>query len=144
VSFGRAGADFSKERTEVSSARQEQSPVIILVEEEADERQAIARHLQEGDFQVVEAEDSDAALAVLERRSDIRGIVTDAHVPGKIDGFELAGLVRKRWPHLAVVLISGHSDATSGPVPDGGEFVVKPYLFSNLVPALNRLMGRAR
>jgi DNA-binding NtrC family response regulator len=117
-------------------------PVIVLVEEETLQRQSIARHLDEAGFAVVEAEDTDAAMAVLERRSDVQGLVTDAHVPGKIDGFELAGLARKRWPSLAVVMMSGHSDASSGPVPEGGEFIAKPYLFSQLASTLERLIGR--
>jgi FixJ family two-component response regulator len=73
----------------------------------------------------------------------MRGIVTDAHVPGRVDGFELAGTVRRRWPAVAVVMMSGHSDAASGPVPDGGVFVAKPYVLSHLVSALNRLIDGA-
>jgi DNA-binding response OmpR family regulator len=127
----------------MTSSRRHGKPVILLVEEEASERQAIARHLEESGFVVVEADDSDKALAFLEGRSGVRGIVTDAHVPGRIDGFELAGMVRRRWPAVAVVMMSGHSDAVSGPVPDGGAFVAKPYVLSRLVPALNRLLGEA-
>ncbi len=127
----------------MASSEQRDDPVIVLVEEEPSEREPIARHLREGGFAVEVVDDSDAALALLEKRSDIRGLVTDAHVPGKIDGFELAALVRKRWPRIAVVTMSGHSDESSGPIPEGGDFVSKPYLFSHLVPALNRLMGRA-
>jgi DNA-binding response OmpR family regulator len=127
----------------MASSEQHGKPMILLVEDEPSEREPIARHLREHGFSVEVVDDSDAALALLKKRSDIRGLVTDAHVPGKIDGFELAALVRERWPDLAVVMMSGHSDESSGPIPDGGDFVSKPYLFSHLVPALNRLMGRA-
>ena len=125
------------------SSAQRTDPTIVLVEDEPSEREPIMRHLQERGFAVEVVDNSDAALALFEKRSDIQGLVTDAHVPGKIDGFELAALVRERWPGVAVVMMSGHSDASSGPVPDGGDFVSKPYLFSHLVPALNRLMGKA-
>jgi DNA-binding LytR/AlgR family response regulator len=64
-----------------------------------------------------------------------------ASSPGSIDGYELARVVRERHPDLAVVLISGHSDASSGPVPEGGAFVAKPYLLEHLVPTLRRMMG---
>jgi DNA-binding response OmpR family regulator len=127
----------------MASSEQHGKPMILLVEDEPSEREPIARHLREHGFSVEVVDDSDAALALLKKRSDIRGLVTDAHVPGKIDGFELAALVRERWPDLAVVMMSGHSGESSGPIPDGGDFVSKPYLFSHLVPALNRLMGRA-
>jgi DNA-binding NtrC family response regulator len=120
----------------------EQRPVIVLVDEEPTIRQALARLLEEASFEVVEAADSDRARRLLERAPAVHALVIDAHLPGKIDGFELAGLARKRWPDLAVVMMSGHSDATSGPVPPGGEFVAKPYLPTHLVPTLNRLLGR--
>jgi DNA-binding NtrC family response regulator len=121
---------------------QDQHPVIVLVDEEPTIRQATARHLREAFFEVVEAADSDEALKHLETSSTVHGLVTDAHLPGRIDGHELAGLARNRWPDLAVVMMSGHSDATSGPVPPGGEFIAKPYVNTHLVPTLNRLLGR--
>jgi DNA-binding NtrC family response regulator len=93
---------------------------------------------------VAEAVDTDAAMALLERESHVDGLVTDAHVPGRIDGFQLAAKARERWPSMAVVMMSGHSDATSGPVPEGAEFVAKPYLASHLVPTLHRLIGERR
>ena len=116
-------------------------PVVILTEEDTRQRRDIARHLVEAGFTVVEAGDSDQALTRLKAQPDARGLVTDAHVPGSIDGYELARVVRERHPDLAVVLISGHSDASSGPVPEGGAFVAKPYLLEHLVPTLRRMMG---
>jgi DNA-binding response OmpR family regulator len=136
------GFDRPKWKTQVPSSPQ-QSPVILLVEEEPSIRQALVRHLHEAGFEVLEATDSDAALAQLQNRPAVHALLTDAHVPGKIDGFELAEQARRRWPDLAVVMMSGHSDASSGPVPAGAEFVAKPYLTTHLVPALNRLLGRA-
>ena len=123
---------------------QDQRPVIVLVDEEPTIREATIRHLQEASFEVVAATDSDEALALLEKLAGVHALVTDAHLPGRIDGFELAAMARRRWPDLAVVMMSGHSDATSGPVPEGGEFVAKPYLSTHLVPTLNRLIGRGR
>ena len=113
--------------------------IVILVEEETHERLYIAQHLAENGFGVLQAEDSDAALTLLESSDRVDALVTDAHVPGQIDGFELARLARDRWPDIAVVMMSGHSDASSGPLPAGSEFVAKPYLTDRLVPALNSL-----
>jgi CheY-like chemotaxis protein len=127
----------------VPSPQSQKQPLILVVEEETVPRQAIVRHLQEAGFRVAEAPDTDAALGLLEGGTDIGGLVTDAHVPGAIEGYALADRVRKRWPSMAVIMTSGHSDASSGPLPEGSEFVAKPYLFSQLVPALNRLIGRA-
>ena len=115
-------------------------PVVLLLEEDSTQRSAIAEHLGEGGFEVAEAADSDRALAVLEKRSDIRAVVTDAHVPGAVDGYAFAQMVRERWPEVATIMCSGHSDASSGPVPEGGAFIAKPYLFERLLPTLQDLM----
>jgi hypothetical protein len=42
---------------------------------------------------------------------------------------------------MAVILTSGHSDETSGPVPDGATFIGKPYLLEYLVATLRKLAG---
>jgi DNA-binding NtrC family response regulator len=120
-----------------------QRPVILVVEEEAAERVAIAEHLGEAGFDVLEAGDTDEALALLERRSDVQGLVTDAHLPGRLDGSELARTVRDRRPGIRVVLMSGHSDLRDDEMPDGVEFVSKPYLLDRLAPTLRRLIEAA-
>jgi DNA-binding NtrC family response regulator len=81
-------------------------------------------------------------LAILQARSEVQALVTNAHLPGKIDGFELARVVRERWPEIRVIMMSGHSDASSGPIPEDGVFIAKPYLFEHLVPTLARSLGR--
>ncbi|WP_046861540.1 response regulator [Microvirga massiliensis] len=126
-----------------SSGSQSRVPV-LLVEEELFEREDIGRYLAEAGFEVVDVADSDAALKTLESRSGIRAVVTDAHVPGQIDGFSFARLVRERWPDLAVIMMSGHSDASSGPIPDGGEFIPKAYLLEHLAPTLHRMLQGTR
>jgi two-component system, response regulator PdtaR len=120
------------------------APLVLVVEEETHEREAIAEHLREAGYDVCDASTTDEALSGLEGSSAIRMVVTDAHVPGAIDGFELARVIRERWPEIGVVLTSGHSDPSSGPVPDGAAFVAKPYLFEHLSPTLARLARRPR
>jgi DNA-binding NtrC family response regulator len=119
---------------------QTRRPLVLLIEEETSERLVLAEHLNEGGYDVIESSDSDHALQVLQSESGIRAVVTDAHVPGAIDGFELARTVCERWPGIATIMTSGHSDPSSGPVPQGSEFIVKPYLLERLLPTLKRLL----
>ena len=119
-------------------------PVVLIVEEETTERVVLVEHLAEGGYGTLEASDSDEALSALASHADVRAILTDAHVPGKIDGYELARLVREQRPEIATIMTSGHSDATSGPIPEGGEFIAKPYLLEHLLPTLQRMLQRDR
>lgn len=127
----------------MSMTRERQGPLILVLEEEALQREAIASYLNEAGFSVIEAEDSDRAMKILKSRDDLRGFVTDAHVPGRTEGYDLARIVRERWPGMVVVLMSGHSDPSSGPVPEGAEFVAKPYLLEHLAPTLRRLFEKS-
>jgi DNA-binding NarL/FixJ family response regulator len=48
-------------------------------------------------------------------------------MPGSMDGLELASLVRSRWPHISVVITSGHLDPDNGMLPQEAVFIAKPY-----------------
>lgn len=113
--------------------------VVLVVEEESHEREAILEHLRAAGFRAEGADTTDAAIARLDGGA-IAALVIDAHLPGRIDGVELAHLMRERQPGLAVVMMSGHSDDRSGPVPEGAAFVAKPYILEHLVPTLRSLM----
>jgi CheY-like chemotaxis protein len=126
----------------MTSSSSRDRPLVLVVEEETTERVVLVDHLTGGGYQVLEATDSEEALSALTSRKDVRVVVTDAHIPGKVDGHQLAQLVRERWPDIVTIMTSGHSDATSGPVPDGAAFIVKPYLLERLLPTLGRLLDR--
>ena len=70
------------------------------------------------------------------------GLVMNSHPKTQLDGVEVARLVRDRWLWISVILMSSHSDPSSGPVPEGTEFIAKPFLFEHLVPTLTRLIRR--
>jgi DNA-binding NtrC family response regulator len=124
----------------MSASGQDGRPLIVLLEEEAHERLALVQHLTGAGFSVLEAETSDQAVSLLKRTADVKGFVSDAHVPGRIDGFALVDRVRHERPDLAVVLMSGHSDDTSGPVPEGVEFINKPNVLEYLAATLHRMI----
>jgi len=115
--------------------------IIILVEEEQDQRRVIAGLLDAAGFAVRATETTDEALRLLEATPDAAGLVTDAHVPGGIDGWELAQRARARRPGLAVILMSGHSDPSSGPLPEGASFVLKPNVPASLATTLREMIG---
>jgi len=115
--------------------------IIILVEEEQDQRRVIAGLLDAAGFAVRATETTDEALRLLDATPDAAGLVTDAHVPGGIDGWELAQRARARRPGLAVILMSGHSDPSSGPLPEGAAFVLKPNVPASLATTLREMIG---
>jgi|EndMetStandDraft_8_1072994.scaffolds.fasta_scaffold176779_1 CheY-like chemotaxis protein len=109
-------------------------PVVLLVEDEPFIRLATADALEDAGFEVIETANAQAAQEVLLRRTDVRVLFTDVKMPGSMNGLELASLVRSRWPHISVVITSGHLEPGNGMLPQEAVFIAKPY--SEQAPAM--------
>ena len=101
------------------------TPLILVVEDEPVVRMFGADLLQAAGFAVIEASSADEALGVLQRRDDVSAVFTDIETPGRLDGVELASLIREAWPGIGVVLTSGRWSRAAADAADG--FVPKPY-----------------
>lgn len=81
----------------------------------------------EAGFQAYEARNADAAIRMLERYSEIRIVFTDVEMPGSLDGLKLAAAVRKRWPPVQFIVVSGRVKVTAQDMPENSIFFTKPY-----------------
>lgn len=113
--------------------------VVLVVEDDTLVRMDTAAMIESAGFEVVEAENADAAIAILERRSDIAAVFTDIDMPGSMDGLKLAHAVRGRWPPVKIIVTSGHFDVGNDDLPPGGVFVGKPYRQSDLIDTLQKV-----
>jgi two-component system, response regulator PdtaR len=102
-------------------------PVVLLVEDEMFVRMATADALEDAGFEVIEAANAHTAQEVLHHRLDVQVLFTDVQMPGTMNGLELASLVRRRWPHISVVITSGHLSPSSDTLPERAVFIAKPY-----------------
>ena len=114
----------------------EQPIVVLLAEDEVLIRMLTADVLVDAGYRVIEASTAEEALALLEARADVRLLVTDVKMPGKLDGLALARLVGSRWPQVGIVITSGHALAGDEEVPEGTLFLVKPVKFESLLAHL--------
>lgn len=115
------------------------APRLLLVEDEFLIRLTLSEVLADDGFDVVEAEDGDAALALLEDQDDIAMMLTDIQLPGGFDGNALAKKVRLTRPSLPVIFMSGrnHDTASSNPLDT---YVNKPYSPSALSATVRRIL----
>jgi CheY-like chemotaxis protein len=116
-------------------------PVILLVEDEALVRAVQVDILREAEFWVIEAENADEAFEILKQRRDIKAVLTDVDMPGSLDGFEFARLVRQGWPEVGVLVISGKTTPGPGDLPRGATFVSKPVRPAALVARIEQVMA---
>ncbi|MPR12716.1 response regulator [Microvirga tunisiensis] len=122
----------------MNTNQDDQQPVVVLlVEDEALVRMMAADVLrEEGGFKVVEVVNADEALTVLEATADVRALVTDVEMPGSLDGFTLARVVKQAWPHIGIVVTSGRMAPEPKVLPSGALFIPKPYRPADLVAAV--------
>jgi DNA-binding response OmpR family regulator len=79
---------------------------ILIVDDEANQRRTLAIGLRMEGYEVVEAEDGEAALAKLDDQTVDLAIV-DLMMPG-INGLDLARRIRFRHPDIRIVLTSAY------------------------------------
>ncbi len=114
-------------------------PVVLFVEDELLVRLFGADMLEGAGFEVIEAANADEALRELESRGDVQVLFTDIHMPGSLDGLELARRVHTRWPAIKLLIASGRVRPDPEEIPDDGRFVPKPYEPKRLVQQIREL-----
>ncbi len=105
--------------------------VILIVDDEPLILELTADMADELGCVVLTAHNAHEALAKLASDPSISLLLTDVHMPG-MTGYELADIVRKRWPDLQVVMMSGQDLGRRG-----YRLVRKPFSAPQLERALN-------
>lgn len=115
---------------------------ILLVEDEFLIRLMLAEELEAEGFEVRVAEDGDRAEELIEdRAAAFTLLVTDIHMPGRLNGLEVARLMRVRHPTVPVIYTTGRPDAVSGTRLGADEVLVeKPFTPSELLAAVHKLL----
>ncbi len=110
---------------------------LLVVEDEAELLELTTEVLRERGFRVHGALDADEALEILEQHHDIELVITDAVMPG-ISGPELASIIRRRWPTVKLLLMSGY--AANSPMNEhftDAQLLTKPVSAGELVGAVS-------
>ncbi|HEX8166615.1 MAG TPA: PAS domain-containing protein [Beijerinckiaceae bacterium] len=117
---------------------------ILLVEDEDPVRAVNARALSARGYTVLEAASGVEALAIIaERDAPVDLVVSDVVMP-EMDGPTLLGELRKLYPDLKVIFVSGYAeDAFRKNLPEGEEFnfLAKPFSLKQLVEAVKQAMA---
>ena len=102
--------------------------VALIVEDDPDVRELAGALLEETELDVVEVDSADAALAYLkDRGGEVAMMFADIHLPGEMDGVQLARAACTLWPTIRIVLTSGDPGAWSDDLPDCVTFMPKPW-----------------
>jgi len=139
----------AKEAAEVAAAASEPAARgrgyrVLVVEDNDDVGQFSTELLEDLGYMVRRADNADSALAILAEDEFAADLVfSDVIMPG-MNGVELAGVIRDRYPGLPVVLTSGYSNVLAENAHRGFELIQKPYSVESLSRILRKAISDAR
>lgn len=116
---------------------------VLVVDDELDFLETLVRRLEKRQVAAVGVTGGREALDELSQHS-VDVVVLDVRMPG-MDGLEVLQEIKKRWPLVEVILLTGHASVESG--LQGMElgafdYVMKPCKLSELLPKIEQAYER--
>jgi CheY-like chemotaxis protein len=109
---------------------------ILVVDDEEEVREILAETLIDFGYSVLTAASGEEALPVLVKDRSVVMVITDVRMPG-MSGLDLADEIRRRWPEVKVVLISGYFLPQATPQ----RFLKKPFHMKELASLVRSELG---
>jgi DNA-binding NtrC family response regulator len=116
---------------------------VLVVEDEPIIRMEAVQVIKDAGYVVLDASNTNDAITILEKRHDIRAVFTEIHVPGRLNGMDLARAIAERWPLIRLIVTS--SASTVDNFPADWRYIPKVYDGAQIVAALRaRFVPRLR
>jgi len=120
---------------------------VLIVDDEQDIRNLIAGILEDEGYRPRTAADSDSALREISSRCPSL-VLLDVWLQGsQLDGLEILSILRERYAHLPVVIISGHGniDTAVSAIRSGAwDYIEKPFKADKLLLTVRRAIEAAK
>src|SRR5688500_5283303 len=120
-------------------------PFCLIVDDEPRLRQMLVHLMRNDGFTCFEAENGEAAIAVLERQP-VTLVMSDLRMP-KADGMGLLRQIRGRWPDTAVVMITAVADvevAVSCLSMGAMDYLTKPFHLEEVRARVSQALEKRR
>lgn len=118
----------------------ETAPRVLIVEDEIMLLEVVAAELEDAGFTVSQATTAEIALSFIESDAAIDVLFTDIHLPGEMDGWQLAEAARRLRPGLPIIYATGFTQ-TPPRLAEGSVFFTKPYRANAIISAIRTLGG---
>jgi|SRR5579871_1448657 len=115
---------------------------ILVVEDDVLVRHAVTEFLRDSGFRVLGAVNGEEAVTVLSADVQVDAVFSDVIMPGRLNGFALAGWMKTNRPNIPVLLTSGYAGMERRAAQLGTEVPVldKPYEFRILLERIHRMI----
>ena len=117
--------------------------VILVVEDNRDNRDALAGVLAAIGHDIVTADSGEDALRLLDHRGDVELVLCDIRLPG-MDGIAFRAAARQRRPDVRIAFMTGDAQAVDDAIAEGAIAILKPYNFNILTQVIADQLTRPR
>jgi len=119
--------------------------LILVVEDDPLILEFLCEILQDEGFVVQPQISADAAAKYLQKHaSQVRLLLTDITMPGKLNGADLANQFGDRWPKKPIMIMSGYETPQSSGVRHEVSFIKKPWAIGQLLDCVQGALGSQR
>jgi two-component system response regulator HydG len=117
---------------------------VLVVDDQSHHRDSIKYQLDKAGYKVTKAQSGAEALAALES-GEFEVALVDYKM-ANMDGLELLKRVRARWPHVAVILMTGYASiptAVEAIKIGAADFLEKPFKPEDLIEKLKKVLAES-
>lgn len=115
---------------------------ILVVEDESSVREVIVSVLADLGYSYAEADDAQAALALLDGQQHFDLMISDVGLPG-MNGRQLAEIAMGRKPGLKVLFVTGYAEQAAvrnGLLGEGMQMITKPFVIDELANRIRTIL----
>jgi len=119
---------------------------VLLVDDEVEFVETFSERLGLRDLEISKAFNGEEALQVLEAKRDIEIVILDVKMPG-MDGIETLTEIKKRYPLVEVIMLSGHADVESaidGMKQGAFDYLMKPCDMEQIIAKVTEAVAKKR
>ncbi len=133
------GVPIAEAAPQVAARLRERLPTILIVDDEESIRITIGKALR--DYNVIEAANGEEGMQKIQEH-DVDLVISDLYMPD-FDGFQLLEALRNEGSVIPVVGISGFVDADRAKSLGFDAFLIKPFVFADLLSTISKLRKAA-
>ena len=119
---------------------------VLLVDDESEFVETFSERLAMRNLDIKKAFSGEEALQVLAANQDIEIVILDVKMPG-MDGIETLAEIKKKYPLVEVIMLSGHADVESaieGMKQGAFDYLMKPCDIDQIIAKVSDAAARKR
>jgi DNA-binding NtrC family response regulator len=118
----------------------------LLVDDEAEFVETFSERLELRGLEISKAYNGAEALQVLETNQNIEVVILDVKMPD-MDGIETLAVIKKKYPLVEVIMLSGHADVESaidGMKQGAFDYLMKPCDMDQILAKVTEAAAKKR